>query len=394
VLDQLKFVEELKRKVKSMKEHAIKYPRSLKILIDLVRSPLPSANEVYALLEDFKFSSALPTDEWGFWNISPPIETKTEYQPLSEVSVEFLQEACSDSTAVAVDSSWIEPDPHIDPPFALLNIGSFYVSYERGEYIEDSIPILRIGDEVYVEKRGSKYLMSPADIDAWSFSEECRIAKSYFSGEEMFVFFDRSFSLSYLGSRAREDRENMLSLVAAKFLEMRSLNLVPIAVYFTRSRSVVNTLTRIYCSRETCSSCVHKLCKTTLEDKILMANILEPGERSPIFIENNSVLKRSTLSGKVAFFYLNTGYSVLRVEFPSWVMKSETLVRKIHRFTLAQALMCKGYPYIMARAHEKAVLRPEEREFIREKISSIVYRGTGARYFYSSKALAKRRSIV
>jgi len=395
VLDQIKFIKELKHKARLISNKSESYPRSLKTLLDIISSPLPEVEDLQVILSENVSPLALPTDEWEYWNIPPPVPLDTKYQPLSEVNSEFLKEACSNSTAVAVDSSWIEPDPHIDPPFALLNIGSFYVSYDKGEYIEDSTPILKIGDEVYVEKRGLRYLMSSADIDAWSFSEECRIAKSYASDIETLVFFDRSFSLSYLGSRSREDREHMLSLVADEFNKMRNLKLVPIAVYFTRSRSIVNTLTRIYCSRvKSCSSCILKLCRSLIEDKVLMSFVLKPGERSPIFIEHNRVLKRSLLEKKIAFFYLNTGYSILRVEFPIWASRFKNLVQKIHRFVLAQSLMCKGYPYLMIRAHEKAVLRPEEREFVKEKILSIISKESGVKSSFSSKALAKKRSIV
>lgn len=395
MLDQIKFIKELRHKARFISSKDVGYPRSLKTLLDIISSPLPEIEELQVILSEDTSPLAIPTDEWGFWNIPPPVPFDTKYQPLSEVNPEFLKEACSDSTAVAVDSSWIEPDPHIDPPFALLNIGSFYVSYEKGEYIEDSIPILRIGNEVYVEKRGVKYLMTSADIDAWSFSEECKIAKSYASDTVTLVLFDRSFSLSYLGSRSRDDREYMLSLVEDEFSKMRPLKLVPIAIYFTRSRSIVNTLTRVYCSRvKSCSSCILKLCKSVVEDKTLMSFVLRPGARSSIFIEHNKVLKKSVLEKKIAFFYLNTGYSILRVEFPTWVSKDKNLVQKIHRFILAQSLMCKGYPYLMIRAHEKAVLRPEEREFVREKILSIVSRESGVKLSFSSKALAKKRSIV
>ncbi|MCX8062107.1 MAG: DNA double-strand break repair nuclease NurA [Anaerolineales bacterium] len=105
-------------------------------------------------------------------------------------------------------------------------------------------------------------------------------------------------------------------------------------------------------------------------DSDLFGLLLSPGERSAIFRLQSPLLEHLPEDSAVCFFYLCVGNgverSVARVEIPLWLARDERLVEQLQALLLNQCRQSGSYayPYLLHRAHEVAVVRPEDRDAI------------------------------
>jgi hypothetical protein len=109
-------------------------------------------------------------------------------------------------------------------------------------------------------------------------------------------------------------------------------------------------------------------------DVMLYGDVLQPGDRSAVFaIQSRSA---GSYKGELAlhFFYLNVGRPehpyLSRVEIPGWVAESPDLLDSLHAVLVSQCKMIggRGYPYILHRAHETAVVSYEDKEQVTQMI--------------------------
>ena len=70
----------------------------------------------------------------------------------------------------------------------------------------------------------------------------------------------------------------------------------------------------------------------------------------------------------MAFYYLNTGDEIARMEVPAWVAEDETLLSLSHSLVLDQCRKGLGYPVSIMEAHEQAVIGGSERELFRRMV--------------------------
>jgi len=104
-----------------------------------------------------------------------------------------------------------------------------------------------------------------------------------------------------------------------------------------------------------------------VSDRWLLGRLLAPGERSAVFALQSK--SKDTYTGALAlhFFYLNVGREgrpwTVRVEVPAWVADDPARLDGLHAALIAQCriLGSRPYPYILHRAHETAVIKPDER---------------------------------
>jgi len=63
----------------------------------------------------------------------------------------------------------------------------------------------------------------------------------------------------------------------------------------------------------------------------------------------------------IYLFYLNTGSELARIEVPQWVALRGDLVDLVHAVIIEQCQLNNGYPYVLTRADEQAIVLGEER---------------------------------
>ncbi len=130
-----------------------------------------------------------------------------------------------------------------------------------------------------------------------------------------------------------------------------------------------------------------------LTDALLFAR-LAPGQRSALFVNAspaNEMWYRQR-GHSIHFFYLNAGRpgkdALLRVEVPEWVARDPQRLSAVHATILEQSRVSDGFPYVLMRAHELAVVTQAERREVDQMITGALIR-RGLRPGISQKAQGK-----
>ena len=107
---------------------------------------------------------------------------------------------------------------------------------------------------------------------------------------------------------------------------------------------------------------------------------LPPGERSALFVQR--LAQQPNLlppaRSRLYFFYLNAGRpgknALLRVEVPEWVAKDPDQLNLVHSAVVEQSQVSDGFPYVLMRAHELAVVTMGERRVFDEMVMGAMLR--------------------
>jgi hypothetical protein len=89
------------------------------------------------------------------------------------------------------------------------------------------------------------------------------------------------------------------------------------------------------------------------------------------------------------FFYLHVGNEVGRVEVPAWIANDKAAVNTIAAVIIDQSRKGRGYPVVIAEAHEQAVVKGPDREFFYQLINKIAFE-RNQRLIMSQKSIKKR----
>jgi hypothetical protein len=137
-----------------------------------------------------------------------------------------------------------------------------------------------------------------------------------------------------------------------------------------------------------------------LTDSWLFRNVLGPGQRSALMIQQSPQNKRFRNeigdNFEIAFFYLNVSrYAddpyIARVEMPMWVAKNPALVDAVHGLVISQCNIVGNYPYALTRADELAVIRTAEKSALEDIIRTELLKNNQP-FDDSSKLIGKHQT--
>ena len=126
----------------------------------------------------------------------------------------------------------------------------------------------------------------------------------------------------------------------------------------------------------------------------MLFGFLRPGERSALFVNASPAnLDRYRPRGHTIYlFYLNAGRpgkdSILRVEVPEWIAQDRARLDLVHTAIYEQCRASDGFPYVLMRAHELAVVTAGERRAFDQMVSGALIR-RGLHAGISQKAQGK-----
>lgn len=172
-------------------------------------------------------------------------------------------------------------------------------------------------------------------------------------------------------------RERILADYLACFDRLR-LDGAPVAGFVSRPQSaeVVALLYLAHLPPEE-RGAVDSLADTPyrgLSDRALFGT-LQQGQRSALFLRGAAAnLDFRSRGHGIVFFYLNTGVDLARVEVPEWVARHPGRLDLVHAAVVEQCRCNNGYPYVLTRADEQAVILGAEREALEEMISRAMAR--------------------
>jgi hypothetical protein len=278
-------------------------------------------------------------------------------------------------TAMATDGAEIDPDRHGGSgEFYLINVGRVRIPYGQPEREVELRSISRLGytdDDLFiVDPRDPRRQVPMRDrhLDALRTVEELRaladlaeIEVSAQAAVPAVALVDGTLLFSVLEERPRDFLRNRFYTDFVHQLERLRKAHVPVAAYASRSRGIdLVHLFRAVCGSAplTCDVChgAHACALRDLTDAHLLGRWLEPWHRSGLFRVRSNVHDPFYGMHRVYYFLLSTGDEIARVEVPEWVARSPDLMDALHAVLVDQCQKGFGYPAVLARADDRAVV--------------------------------------
>lgn len=270
---------------------------------------------------------------------------------------------------LAADGSQITPDPHAAVYYGLVNVGVFRISFGRGE--------------------------SP-QTHSWSelIYEESDPDNREFLSEDLVSLKRDVFERRIMAQLAAQESAPIITLTDGPLeLYHEPRNELVFKKHFDQyinslqELALLETLTAGYIDSPRAALLVSLLELAVsqnsdehpfagVSDLDLMAELLAPGERSAVFALQSSSSDKYPKKLALHFFYLNVGSNahpaIARVEIPLWVASSNDKVSLIQRVLIDQAAQAGAhpYPYALTRAHETAVVKVDEHEYLESLIEN------------------------
>ncbi len=278
-------------------------------------------------------------------------------------------------TVIASDGSQILPDRHAISLYYLINVGS--IIYRHGSNRKPDTynpkPVLCYEPEDLFDERGQ--LITPGEVNVKRDLAELKalvdLAPAYArdTAEPVVALLDGQLSLRVIDLPFDLQQECQDSYVAM-LNQLREAGAL-LAAYIDRPRSTFVAALLHLVSLEPAAITEESLRHNPFRylADIDLFDFLEPGERSAIFtVKAKGTEKYEQAGHAVHFFYLNVGRpnapNLVRVETPAWLAAQPPLLNTLHAAIMRQARLNGGYPYVLARAHELAIISGEERQAV------------------------------
>ena len=296
---------------------------------------------------------------------------------------------------LAADGSQILPDRHASLHYSLVNVGA--IAFQPGSGLAPVIftdSSLLFADDLFTE---TGMLTGEAIEQRRDIAERRKLlelASSY--STPVIALTDGPVELWGAKNGAEGEYRKNLEIHRSVLSQLRERKAI-VAGYVDKPGAdlVVRLLEIALCSSEQEFQNIrvfHPLRGVT--DRWLF-DWLDPGSRSTIFGLQSTSRQHYTGDLSLHFFYLNVGYakhaSLVRVEIPRWVAEDDKQIDHLHAALLQQCRLmgARPYPYILARAHEIAVVKYEEKQQVEQMLALELRRGGAEIEAESNKKSAK-----
>jgi NurA domain len=283
-------------------------------------------------------------------------------------------------TAMATDGAEIDPDRHGGSgDFYLINVGRARIPYgqpERDVELKSASSLGYTDEDLFiVDPRDPRRQVPMRDrhLDALRTVEELRALADIAEGEARehddvpaVALVDGTLLFSVLEERPRDFlRHRFYSDFVFQLERLRRVR-VPVAAYASRSRGIdLVHLFRAVCGSTplVCGTChgANACALRGLSDAQLIGRRLERWERTGLFRVRSNVHDPYYGIHRVYFFLVATGDEIARVELPEWVARDRSLLELLHAVLADQCAKGFGYPAVLARADDRAVISLADR---------------------------------
>jgi hypothetical protein len=327
-------------------------------------------------------------DRFGWVGAAPAGEPLAQAYPLP---------ACPNRMAViAADGSQILPDQHAIFPYYLINVGSIIYRHGSNQKPETHNPPPVLCYEPFDDEGR---LVSPAEINVLrdmaeldALVDRARHAAQY--AQPVVALRDGRLPLRVIDLLPKQQK-----LCQDAYIEqlnaLRGLGALA-AGYIDRPRSTfVPALLRLAAlAPEAITEDTLRTSPFRRLTDLDLFDFLEPGQRSALFAVRAKGLDKYDYAGHaIHFFYLNVSKidglpALARVEIPGWLAADPAALDTLHAVIVRQARLAGGYPYVLARADELAVISSEERAAV-EMMLAVEMRRSGLTPELSQKRRSK-----
>jgi hypothetical protein len=379
VLDDLKVASLINRKI----DELLKYDKKVLKNLEILRSDFHKIKSLTKSNLSYEASILEPFPRDGYTYTLG--ETFRDVSELKRWAIDYL----SDKVVVAVDGSQIGFDQHITPKVAIIQTG--YNIVIRNTALKNSIAYQGTFPRFYTPRDLTQFsdedsgIISSTPIHYMRWKHEIKTTKcilAKLSGDnseceectnkrdcpltfqpldndmEIITILDGTLILSFL-----------MPMIRKKFREAYIENLEDLIRLCEKNNVIVAGFIVNSNAREISKSLWSMITNQEIDDRELPTDTflfnehLERfGERTPFFLSHRRILKEYKTHGeRIGFFYVRIDSQMpTRIETPSFVYdwgKLEVLWRSI----TAECALGRGYPYTLARAHELAVIKGEDR---------------------------------
>jgi len=286
-------------------------------------------------------------------------------------------------TALATDGSEIDPDRHGGTgDFFVINVGRVRIPYgqpDRDVQLKSATRIGYTDDDLFIVDASDPRRQVPMrdrHLDALRTVEELRALAELAETEHdqhgdvpIVALVDGTLLFSVLEERPRDFlRARFYTDYVDQLDRLRGAD-VAVAAYTSRTRGVdlVNLL-RAVCgaSPAACDRCGGgPACALRgLTDAQLLGPGLGQWARSPLFRVRSNVHDPYYGAHRVYFCLLQTGGEIARIELPEWVVQTPGQLALVHAVLVDQCAKGLGYPAVLARADDRAVVSPTDRQVL------------------------------
>ena len=278
-------------------------------------------------------------------------------------------------TLVAADGSQIYPDRHGMAFYYVINVGSVVFRHGSGQApdVATDPRFFYTEDQVYPDGRpvSSDLVSAERDLAEMRALVDLSLAEPT-KGPPRLSLADGSLLIWLQRAAISEGQQARILLDYLAGLDRLRAADIAVAGFVSRPQSaeVVALLYLAHLEPEQ-RLALGGLADTAyrgLTDRALFGN-LQPGERSALFVRGTAANRDFRGRGHgIHFFYLNTGNEVARVEVPEWIARRTERLDLVHAAVYDQCRFNNGYPYVLTRADEQAVIQGEEREILQGMI--------------------------
>lgn len=283
-------------------------------------------------------------------------------------------------TAMATDGAEIDPDRHGGSgEFYLINVGQVRIPYGQPERDVELSSVSTLGytdDDLYiVDPRDPRRQVPMRDrhLDALRTVAEVRALADLAEAEALsapaVALVDGTLLFSVLEERPRDFLRSRFYSDFVSQLERLRRARVCVAAYASRSRGIdLVHLFRAVCGSTplVCEICTgaHACALRGLNDAHLIGRGLDRWDRTGLFRVRSNVHDPYYGIHRVYFFLLATGDEVARVEIPEWVARDQEMLNLLHAVLVDQCAKGFGYPAVLARADDRAVISLGDRSVL------------------------------
>ncbi len=280
------------------------------------------------------------------------------------------------ATLFAADGSQIYPDRHADYLYYLLNVGCIIYHHSSGQTPEQSsYPTLHFGeDDLFMNDQivSGSIVSARRDLQEIEQLADLVFHNRHNAAPLLAVLDQRLLYWPFWSPSADSDERNAIvrGWQEAMTKIRHSGALLAGFIEASRRNSVVHLLSLLNRDAAIFDEFIaQQEGWINLTDSDLYEKLLAPGERSPIFVdvsEDNDKYEENDPFNEVCFFYLNVAprasqrEKMARVDIPRWVANDPQAVAATHALLYDQCLILDGYPYVLARADEAAVVGKQD----------------------------------
>lgn len=294
---------------------------------------------------------------------------------------------------VAGDGSQIYPDAHGIALYYVINIGTIVFRHGSGQApIVNTYPT--VSGEAESLHEDAESISGPvvnARRDVGELTRIADLALAEVESAATVALMDGTLALWVQTAAIPEAEQDRVQRDYLQQLDRLRDARLPIGAFLSRPRSTnLMQLARLatFDDPEKAVSSVMNdrgAAFSGLHDTTVLATLLQPGQRSALFevapAWNTTYHDRGH---SIHFFYVHVGTTaqpeIARIEVPVWIAQDRSAVGVLHAAIVEQCKVSPGYPYVLARAHEIAVVTNAERaEFEKMIAMQLTRQGLAAR---------------